>query len=387
MSWKALLIAAACAIALAGCGKDEHADHAKAKAQTGEHEDEDVVKLSDAEAARAGIRSEALEEQELADALSLTATIQANPERLAHVAPRLPGRVVAVMAKLGDVVKQGETLATLESIEIGEAYAAWAQAEAEAKVARAAYERAERLHADQIIPGKEYQQARGTHEKTRAQAQAAEQKLRLLGVSPAQISEGTVSRFPVAAPLSGSVIDRKAVIGELAKPEEALFTVADLSRVWLEANVGEADLGRVRPGSVARARFAAYPDDVFEGKVSHVGATLDKETRTARAIVELANPKGFLRPHMFGNVAIETGSARKVLALPESAVTLIQGLPTVFVEESAGFRPHPIEVAGRAGGRVIVKSGVEAGDLVVTEGVYALKARALKSQIGSGHAH
>jgi len=379
-------VTALCLVALAGCERGHKDEHAKDKET--EEKDEDVIKLSDADASRAGVKAEALAAREVADAVNLTATVEPNRERIAHVAPRLPGRIVNVAAKLGDSVKQGQTLATLESIEVGEAYSAYAQATADANVARTAFERAERLHAEQIIPGKEYQRARGEYEKTRAQARAAAEKLKMLGVKPGDAEKGApVSRFPVTAPLGGTVIERKAVLGELAKPEESLFVVADLRRVWLEADVGEADLGRVRIGSKARARFPSFPDDVFEGKVSHVGAVLDKETRTAKAIIELANAKGMLRPQMFGNVAIETGASRKVLAVPESAVTLVQGLPTVFVEEAAGFKAHPIEVAGRSAGKVIVKSGIKAGDLVVTEGVYALKARLLKSQIGSGHAH
>lgn len=388
--WVALRIAClALVVGTAGCSgesaapakKDEHA------AGSDEHKDEGLVRISDDEAARAGVRTEELQEQEIADTVNLTATVEANRERIAHVAPRVPGRISSVTAKLGDNVQQGQTLATLESIEVGEAYVAHAQARAEAEAAQTAFRRAERLHAEQIIPAKEYQRARAEHDKTRAQLQATAAKLKMLGVAPPSGDSTPQATFPVTAPLGGTVIERKAVLGELAKPEESLFTVADLSRVWLEANLAEADLGRVRIGARARARIAGLPEQLFEGKVNHIGAVLDKETRTAKAIVELANGKGLLRPQMFANVAIEVGSSRKVLALPESAVTLVQGLPTVFVEEAGGFEARPVELAGRAGGKVVIKSGIKPGELVATEGVYALKARLLKSQIGAGHAH
>ena len=391
------ILAAACVgvavLAGGGCGSSDSGAAAKnagkkdEHAKEGEHK-EGIIKLAEEEVARAGVRTVAAQEQEFADTVTLTATVQANRERIAHVTPRVPGRVTSVAAKLGDTVKRGQTLAILESIEVGEAYSAYAQALAEANVARTAFERAERLHAEQIIPGKEHQRARGEYEKTRAQVQAASGKLKMLGISPsAGVKGAAVSAFPLTAPLGGTVIERKAVLGELAKTEESLFVVADLSNVWLEANVGEADLGRVRNGAQARVRVAAMPDEVFEGKVNHVGAVMDKDTRTVKATIELPNPKGLLRPQMFASVAIEIGTSRKVLALPESAVTLVQGLPTVFVEESAGFEARPVEIAERSAGKVIVKSGVQSGDLVVTEGVYALKARLLKSQIGSGHAH
>jgi cobalt-zinc-cadmium efflux system membrane fusion protein len=384
------LFLAVTALLSSGCGseKGEADAHKAEKAGTEEsHKDEGLVKISDEEAARAGLKTEALAEQQFSETLNVTATVEANRERIAHVLPRIPGRITSVSAKLGDTVKQGQVLAVLESMEATEAYSAYAQALAEANVAKTAYERAERLHAEQIIPGKDYQRARGEFEKTQALVQAAAGKLRMLGIKPGPAKDGAALNFPVTAPLGGTVVERKAVLGELAKTDEALFVVADLSKVWLEANIAEGDLNRVRLGSVARARIAGLPDQVFQGKVSHVAAALDKESRTAKALIELDNAKRLLRLQMFANVQIETGAARAVLSLPESAVTIVQGLPTVFVEEAAGFEPRPVELGERSGGRVVVKSGLQPGDLVVTEGVYALKARLLKSQIGEGHAH
>lgn len=193
--------------------------------------------------------------------------------------------------------------------------------------------------------------------------------------------------FPVPAPLAGVVIERKAVLGELAKPDEPLFTVADLSTVWVEADIPEAQIARVRVGAEARARVAAFPEETFAGKVNHLGAVLNKETRTVKAIIQLDNARGLLRPQMFASVSIRTGGERKVLAVPEGAVTLVRGLPTVFIEEAAGFEARPVELGERFNGRVVVKSGIRPGELVAHEGVYALKARLLKGQLGDGHGH
>ena len=384
---------AAVALLAAGCG-DKDASQAKAavkaearkEAKGGEHKDEGLIKLSAEELSRAGLEVETLQPQRVAETLEVTATIGPNRERIANVLPRLGGRIVEVNVKLGDRVKQGQPLAVVESIEVGEAYSAYSQALAEAGVAKSAFERAERLKAEQIVPEKEYQRARGEYERSRAQLQSAANKLKQLGVSPPQEGkQASVSTFPVTAPLGGTVIERKAVLGELAKTDQSLFVIADLSKVWVEANVREADLGRVRPGATATARVSAFPERNFEAKVNYLGAVLDKETRTAQAIIELDNREGLLRPQMFAVVAIETGSAREVLALPESAVTLVQGVPTVFVKEAEGFEPRPVELSARAGGKAIVKSGLKPGELVVTEGTYALKARLLKSQIGDSH--
>ena len=383
----------ALALVLGGCSKGDGDGHGKeAKAEHGEegdkHEGEGLVKMTDDDLSRAGIRTAPLAEEPFVETITTTAIVDANRERIAHVLPRLPGRVVNVSARLGDRVKQGQPLAVLESMEVGEAQSAFAQASADAAVAEAAFKRVERLHAEQIIPAKEYQRAKGDYEKSRAQAQAASDRLRMLGISPsADRAAEARATFPLQSPLAGTVIERKAVLGELAKPDEALFTVADLSTVWVEADIPDAQLGKVRLGAIARARVAAFPDQVFEGKINHLGAVLNKETRTVKAIIQLDNAKGLLRPQMFASVAIETGGSRKVLAVPESAVTLVQGLPTVFVEEAAGFAPRPVELGERFNGRVVIKSGVKPEELVVHEGVYALKARLLKGQLGDGHGH
>jgi cobalt-zinc-cadmium efflux system membrane fusion protein len=384
-----LIAAAIAALFLAACGGEKHDDHAKADARKAEaadaHGKEDLVKLSDEEIKRSNVRSEAIAEMTLSGELTLTANVQANQDALAHIAPRVPGRIVAVYASLGANVKAGQPLALLDSLEVGEAQSAYLQASSEAKLAAAAFARAEKLHVEQVMPTKDWQRARYENEKARAQLAAATDKLRMLGVSPQ--GDRAASTFPVAAPIGGTVTEKHAVLGELAKPDASLFTVVNLSTLWITANVAEKDLSIVRVGAAAKVSVAAWPGQSFAGKVTYVGATVDKETRTIAARIEVPNPDGRLKPDMFATAVIPTGATSKALTLPESAITLLQGLSTVFVEEGAGFEARPVELGERAGGRVTVKSGLKAGELVVVDGVYALKARALKSQIGSGHVH
>lgn len=377
-------------VAVAGCGPDKHAHEAAAATgaeKPDAHAGEDLVKLSDDEMKRAGVRVGAVAESTLSDELVLTATVRANREALAHVAPRVPGRIISISARQGDMVRAGQPLAILDSIEIGDAHSAWLQARAESALALAAFERAERLAAEQIIPAKEHQRARTELEKSRIMVAATEAKLRMLGVVPrAEPGAQASSTFPLLAPRTGTVLERKAVTGELAKPDESLFTIADFSTLWIEANVAEKDLARVKRGAPARVTVAAYPE-AFAGKVTYIGGTMEKETRTVLARIEVANADGRLKPEMFASAAIGTGGTKTALVLPESAVTLLQGLATVFVEEGAGFEARPVELGARSGTSVEVRSGLRPGELVVIEGVYALKARALKKTIGAGHAH
>jgi membrane fusion protein, heavy metal efflux system len=355
-------------------GKDEHRD------------EEGAIKLTDDEIKTAGIRVEPVHEQELSNQLVVTATIQANQDRLARLAPRVPGRVASVRAQLGERVAAGQALAVLDSIEVGEARSAHAQAESEARVTQASLERAQRLQAEQIVSQKDFLRARAEHDKAQAALGAASEKLAMLGVSVTR-SGDSVSTFALTAPFAGTVIEKKAVVGELAQPDKALFAIADLSVLWIEANLMEKDLAQVKVGDEVVVTVEAYPKDQFKGRLTYIGGMLDKETRTIKGRVEVGNADGRLKPEMFASAAIQTASKAKAIVLPEEAVVLVSGQSTVFIEEHGGFEPRTIELGPRLQGRVVVKAGLKPDDIVVVSGTYALKARLLKGQIGEGHAH
>jgi cobalt-zinc-cadmium efflux system membrane fusion protein len=304
----------------------------------------------------------------------------------------VPGRVVKVDANLGDRVKAGQPLAVLDSLDVGEAHSAWLQATTQHTMAKADFERAEKLHTDQIIAAKDHLRAHAEYEKSKAALAAAGDRLRMLGVTSAPAADGkAVSTFPLVTPFAGTIIEKHAILGELAQPDKSLFTVADLSRLWIEANLFEKDLGRIKAGADVVVTVAAYADEVFQGKLTYIAAVVDKETRTVQARVEVANPDGRLKPEMFATVAIATSgtggkdSKVKALVLPEGAVVLMQGQPTVFIEEHGGFEPRVVELGDKLRGKVLIKNGLKAGERVVTAGTYALKARVLKSQIGDSH--
>ena len=365
--------------------KDEHAH--KAGEKEGEHAEEGgVVKLTEAEIKDAGIRTEPVSVQPIRAQFSVSATIQPNKDRYAHVAPRISGRILSVPAKAGDQVKAGQVLAQLDSIEMGEAHSAYLQAASQESLARADFERADRLFKEQVVPEKEHLRARSEFEKARAAAQAAADKLRMMGVTASR-SGAAQSSFPVVAPFAGTIIEKAAVIGELAQPDKSLFTVADLSTVWIEANLNERDLSRVTTGASAEVTVQAYPDDRFRGKVVYVSGSVDKESRTIRARIEVPNPAGKLKPEMFATARIEAETVGKGITVPAEAVSLVDGKKVVFIQEVDGFESREVEMGEDVGGRQIVKAGLHDGEKVVTAGGYAIKARLQKSKIGHGHAH
>lgn len=365
--------AAAAKAAVEGGKKEE------AKEEEGE---EGKLALSPGQVKAAGIVVAQLKEQQVNDQIAVTATITADQNRLAHIAPRVAGKLTGVMADLGDKVKAGQQLALVDSIEVGEAQSSFAQATSEHGLAVAGMERAQKLFADQIISQKDYLRARADVEKSRAVLRAADDKRRALGVGGKSTTGGSHSVFAVSAPFGGTVIEKQAVIGELAQPDKSIFSVADLSRVWIETNLYEKDLRAVKVGAPASITVAAYPGEVFTGKVSYISSSMDKESRTIRARVELPNADGRLKLGMFAAASIAAAGAGKALLLPDDAVVLIQGQPTAFVLEKGGYEARAVNLGEKLHGQVVIKSGIEAGETVVTSGAFALKARMLKSQIG-----
>jgi len=386
------------AAAIAACSKqaekDDHAGdearHAEPAKEVSGAKDGDSaetsgrIKLAPKEAERSGVKVEEARAQTLADTVTVTATIGPDEDRFARMAPRIAGRITAAAAKLGDNVRAGQVMATLDSVEVGESSAGLAQAQAELRIADAELRRIEPLAADEIIPRRELLRAQADRDRAAAAVRAASDRLRVLGGSPGAAARG--STFTVIAPFAGTVIEKAAVVGELGDPAKPMFTVADLRRVWIQANLPETSLAKMRVGANAKVTVPAYPGETFSGRVGYIGAGLNKETRTVAARIEVANGDGHLKPEMFATATIEVmGDQREAISLPDPAIVLMNGQPTVFVYEQGVYMARPIEPGERLSGRTVVKAGIKAGEQVVTAGAYALKARQQKSQLGHGH--
>lgn len=376
-------------LALPGCGRapQERAEAPAAEKPnikpTSDGAAETVLKLSAEAAGTAGLRTTVMQWQDVAERITVTATIQPNQNRIAHVAPLIPGRLTRVEANLGDRVRRGQVLAVVNSVEAGQARAAYQQAQSEAALAQANFARAERLYRQQIVAQKDYLRARAELQQAQANLRAARERLHTYGV--AITADGEPSLIPVPAPIAGIVTEKKAVIGELAGPDQPLFTVADLSTVWIESDIFEKDLGKLRTGLPADVSVAAYPGERFVGQVTYISPVMDPQTRTVKARVEVSNPDGRLKPNMFATAAIETPARKQVLQVPDDAVVLLQGQPTVFVAKADGFEPRAVQTGEQASGQTVILSGLKLGERVVVSGAYALKAQMLKSQIGDEH--
>jgi cobalt-zinc-cadmium efflux system membrane fusion protein len=336
------------------------------------------IQLSVEEIQQSGVKVSAIQPEKIADQLILSANITANQDRIAFVAPRVEGRLIKVTANLGDQVKAGQSLAVVDSIQIGEARAEYHHAQSELKLAEANFQRTDKLYKDEIVPQRQWLEAKNAYERAQTSARESADHLHILAGS----SDTGISTFVITAPFSGVVIEKDAVMGELSKPEGKLFTIADLSTVWIEADVSEKDLGKLAIGSPATVTVSSFPDELFKGKVSYISSIFDKQTRTVKARIELPNPDSKLRIDMFARAMVDLTSSREALILPQEAVLLVQGQSTVYIQSDNGFEARPVEVGEQLNKGVVITSGLKPGEQVVISGAYTLKSRQLKSQIG-----
>jgi cobalt-zinc-cadmium efflux system membrane fusion protein len=315
-----------------------------------------------------------------------------NENRLAHLGPRVPGRIVAVYANLGDRVRTGDRLLLLDSPAFGEAQLEYRKRRTAMRVAEKAFERAKALSAEGAIGISEYQRREAEHENARAELYEAEEKLHLLGMEEREIERLSAKQLPHAevaqvflrAPFSGEIIERNATVGEVVDPSKTLFTVADLSTVWVRADFPEQQIGKLKTGLAVEVRVSAYPETVFQGAITYIGAVIDSATRTVTARSAIPNQDRRLRPEMFAEVTVRT-EEQSVLAVPRAALQQVGSRTMVFVTRGPRrFEFLDVTIGETSNEYVEIKSGLMEKDEVVTEGSYALKSEALRGQMSMG---
>ena len=190
----------------------------------------------------------------------------------------------------------------------------------------------------------------------------------------------------ISAPFSGVVTKVDAAPGQVVDSEDQLFSVADLSRVWVQAEVYEKDLGRVQVGQRAIVRVETYPDEEFTGRVTYISDVLDPQTRTARVRCEVANPGTRLKVDMFATVHVPTKFNRIAVAIPQAAIQQVEESTVVFVRKSeTEFEARQVEVGNTVSGLVEIVSGLSEGEPVVIEGAFHLKSIIAGKELGEEH--
>lgn len=378
---------------VAGCGngaaKESRASDEKAEPL--EHKTEEgLVQFTSEQVKSAKIATGKVEKRRQAGLLSATAELGPAADGVAKVGPRLTGRVLSIKVGVGDRVTKGQVLAMLDSPELGRAKADYVAALAAAQVSRESADREKVLAEKKISSEKDWREAEATATKARAEKDAAEGRLHTMGIADGELGNLQVaghysSTIAVMAPIAGTVVERTVTLGQMLEPKDTLFTIMDLTKVWVLIDVYERDIGQVKVGQKVEARVTSYRDKVFDGVVENIAAIVDPKTRAISVRVVLPNPTGELKPGMFAAVELEgtSGEARDRLMVPEAALQRDGDKAIVFVPRSELTYLRRVIRPGRtAGGWTEVEAGLAEGDTVVTSGSFLLKSQLKKGELG-----
>jgi cobalt-zinc-cadmium efflux system membrane fusion protein len=418
--------------------KGEHAE-AEEHAEGGESAE---VQLSPEARTAAGIEIESVTERPVDAPLTVTGTVESNQEQTQQASSLVSGRVERVHAALGDFVRAGAPLAVISSPEVAEMTGKLREAETRLDLARRNLERVKRAenraavlaarakldeaeatlrrarklvdvgavagkdvtaaeaayttakaeydYQSNIALNREVQEAQAEVETAQTEVNHLRQSLQALGGSS---GSGDVSVVTLRAPISGTVVERTVNAGAGVEAGTAMFTIGNLSTVWVIANVPEAQVGQLRAGAPAAIRTAAPGVEPRSGRINYIDPRLDESTRTARVRVEVPNPGETLRMGMFVQVGFQAGtlgsSALEELVVPSTAIQRVGERTVVFLpkdDEPGHFEVRDVEIGGEVEGYRRVLSGLSLGDKVVTKGSFTLKTRMMKGEMG-GHAH
>src|SRR6266496_3728828 len=337
------------------------------------------------------IETETVAPQSIAGTIVATGKILVPEDRMANIGPVHEGRLVRLYAGQGSIVKKGQKLADLESADIDQAEADYLKAladyenarrtsVAEVKLAQATYDRTKMLYEKTITAGKNLQAAEhdlevakaladSTVAGTRAALTAARRHLRILGLKESDVDAlvnkpNLAAVFSLTSPIGGIVVERNATIGATVGTDANLFKIIDISRVWIDANVFEKDLERVRRGQEVKVSVPAFPESNFSGKVILISTVVDPETRSLKVRTEVPNPNGRLKPDMFANVEIITDLRRAAISIPQSALLNDGGHTVVFVAAGSGYEKRAVTAGIQSSDRVEILDGLQAGDKV-----------------------
>ena len=299
-----------------------------------------------------------------ASQLVVTGTVNPDVSRNVPVVSLAGGRVVAINARLGDTVQKGQQLLTIRSADVSSGYSDYRKAVADETLSRAQLDRAKLLYDHQAISLNDLQIAQDAEDKAQVDVETAAQHLRLLGDDPDHPSEDV----NLYAPVSGVITDQQVTnAGGVQALGSSPFTISDLSDVWVLCDVHENDLAAVHMGDAAEIRLNAYPDRVFRGKVSNIGAILDPNLRTAKVRIEVANP-GIMRLGMFVTATFHGQTEQMHAVVPAAAILHLHDRDWVFTGP-VNSRFQRVEVTSGLslpGNMQEILTGMQPGTNVVT---------------------
>lgn len=366
---KKALILLLTATLVAGCNKDDK--------QTATAAPADPALVAPAPELISQLKLAPVSTQLVAETLRVAGRIDFDEQRLARIGATITGRVTEIDALLGQEVRKGEVLARLNSSELSNQQLAYLRARAQLELNRRNAERAKSLFEADVIGAAELQRRQSELQISVAETRAAADQLQLLGVTPASIErlgkQGAISSLtPVVSTLNGHVVERKLAQGQVVQPADALFVVADLSRLWAVAQVPEQQVNQVKVGQSVSIEVSALGNEKLVGKLIYVGQTINPETRTVLVRTELDNRDGRLKPAMLASMLIEARALERMV-VPASAVVRENDEDHVFVAQGDEvFRLTAVKLGPEQAEQRVVMSGLKGNEKIVIDGAFHL---------------
>lgn len=360
-------MALALGLALASCGDDKKAAKPKIDPET-------VVAGANMQGR---VKVAPVGVEAVSDTLRVAGQITFDENRVARIGATVTGRVTDMAANIGQNVARGTVLGRINSSDLSTQQLAYLRARSQYELNRRAAERAQQLYAADVIAAAELQRRQSEANISHAEMRAAADQLRLLGVSAAALGQlggqGVISSStPILSTMNGVVVERNLALGQVVQPADALFVVADLSKLWATALVPEQQVRFVKQGQTVALEIPALGGAKREGKLVYVGQVVDPKTRTVVVRTELDNRNGELKPQMLATMLV-TATPEKQPVVPNAAIVRENNKDYVFVETAPSkFRLRAVSLGDEMGGKRVVLSGVKPGERIATEGAFHL---------------
>lgn len=362
---------------------------------------EEVIQLTPEAMRSAQVQTVEVQPKALAVGLTVPARITFTQNGVAQVAARVPGRLGSIEVQLGERMKKGQVLGYLESPELGQAQAEYLSAVTKARVTEENFRREKELLAKGITSEREMREAESAFVTALAERNAADVRLHAMGLTDAEIAtlrnnDHYSSRFPARSPIDGTVVEIEVIVGQAVEGTTHLFTVGELSELWVLLDLPEAQLAAVQPGQPVDITVQALPGRRFQGRVKHVGDIINERTRTVPVRVSVRNTDNALKPGMYATAEVATrgqaeedaGAPPVHLVVPREAVQRVGNADVVFVPAGENrFKPVEVKLGQGSARDVELLSGLEPGTQVVTQGAFVLKSELMKESLGEGHSH
>ncbi len=350
----------------------------------------DPLEITPSDSIRKDLKIESPVTAEVGATLSVAARIEFDETRITRVGSPVMGRIATLAVREGQDVKKGQLLATLSSTGLSEAQLTLLKASSQRQLAQRAVDRARTLLDAGVIGAAEFQRREVELSQAAAEFDAARDQLNLLGMLPESIDELLKGRrinssTRVIASMDGIVLDRKITLGQVIQPADTVFEIADLSHLWMVADVPEQNAGRLQEGQIVEATIGALPNLTLRGKLSFISHTVNPETRTVRVRMELPNPNGRYKPAMLATMVLKEHTEKRTV-VPVAAVVREENVEYIFVQRAPGtFVLRPVTLGEEFDGRRVLLDGIQPADQIVTAGAFHLNnERRRRNQRGQG---